>query len=297
MRMIRHTVPFLLAALPMAAAAQDHVHATPQDALEALMSAVASDTPERVVSVVGPDAADLVRDAESEERREDWATVLSAYREGYRFVPSEDGRVTIELGRDDWPFPIDLVRGESGWSFDVSGGREEILARQIGLNELEVIAALQGYVVLQREFRQVDHDGDGVMEFAAHVISEDGTRDGLYWPGGDSPVGDRVARASLDGYDDGGEAVAEPYLGYLFRVLNEQGEAAPGGAMNSLVNGHQLAGHALLAVPAEYGESGINSFLVGENGIVWEADLGPESLDLGLDITAFDPGEGWTVVE
>jgi hypothetical protein len=132
------------------------------------------------------------------------------------------------------------------------------------------------------------------MEFASAVLSTEGRRDGLYWPGEDSPVGDLAARASLDGVV--GTEDAAPFAGYFFRILQAQGEAAPGGAMSYLVGGNMVAGHALLAVPAVYGETGVHSFMVGENGIVVQADLGPDSLDVAFGITAFDPGRGWEIV-
>jgi len=219
------------------------------------------------------------------------------YREGYRFVPQGADAVVIELGADGWPFPVPILRGPDGWRFDAAAAREEILARQIGANELDVIDTLNAYVDIQRDFRLVDHDGDGVMEFASAILSSEGRRDGLYWPGGDSPIGDVPARASLDGVDaDGGETGAEPYAGYFFRILTAQGDAAPGGALSYLVNGHMLAGHALLTVPAIYGETGVHTFMVGENGVVLQADLGPDSIDVAFGITTFDPGGGWEVV-
>ncbi|MEY8838079.1 DUF2950 family protein, partial [Cribrihabitans sp. XS_ASV171] len=206
-----------------------------------------------------------------------------------------DRRVGFELGADDWPMPIDVVRTDAGWSFDVEGGLEEIAARLIGFNELDVIDAMRAYVEIQRDFRSVDQDGDGLLEFAAHIISSAGSRDGLYWPGGESPVGDLVARASLDGFaEEGSDNAAQPYLGYYYRILDAQGSAAPGGGTSYLVNGQMLAGHALLAVPAIYGESGVHSFLVAENGVVLEADLGAESLTIARKMSAYNPDDAWT---
>lgn len=301
MNIIPRLLPAILVAglSPAAGMAADApAYDSPQTALDLLMDALGADAPDQVLEVLGPGSETLVRDIDPEERRADWEQVHAIYLEGYRFVPRGDGRVGFELGEDDWPFPIDVVRTDAGWVFDIDGGREEIEARMVGLNELDVIDAMEAYVDLQREFRQVDHNGDGVLEFAAHIISSDGTRDGLYWPGGDSPVGDLVARASLEGFSaDGTDSTAEPYLGYYFRILDRQGSAAPGGAMDYLVNGHMLAGHALLAVPAVYGESGVHSFLVSEFGEVLEADLGEDSLDLAQEITSYNPDENWSPAE
>ena len=244
-----------------------------------------------------PAAADLVQADDPEAVAETLSDLAGLYLEGYRFVPQGLDAVVIELGEDGWPFPVPILRTGDGWRFDAEAAREEILARQIGANELDVIDILDAYVDIQAEFRLFDHDGDGVMEFASSILSSEGGRDGLYWQGGDSPVGDLAARASLDGVDaDGGETGAEPYAGYFFRILTAQGDAAPGGAMSYLVNGHMVAGHALLAVPAVYGETGVHTFMIAENGIALQADLGPESLDAAFGITSFDPGEGWEIV-
>ena len=181
----------LFATFPLATAAQqDPLYATPQDALEALMGALETGTGEAVVAALGAEAEGLVRDDVAPDRATDWELILAVYREGYRFVPLDEGRVSIELGSDDWPFPIELARAEGGWRFDVASGREEIIGRLIGLNELDVIDVMKAYVGIQQDFRQVDHDGDGVLEFASSIISSADARDGLYWPGGDSPVGD-----------------------------------------------------------------------------------------------------------
>jgi len=294
------TYPLALAALalwPALASAQDAapVYPTPQAALEALFGAITAGNPAGAAAAIGPSAADLVDADDPVATTEALADLSAAYLEGYRFVPAGEGALAIALGADGWPFPVPLLREGEGWRFDAEAARAEILARRIGGNELDVIDILDAYVELQREYRSLDHDGDGVMEFASAVLSSEGRRDGLYWPGEDSPIGDLAARASLDGVA-GTEGSAEPFAGYFFRVLTAQGEAAPGGAMSYLVNGNMVAGHALLAVPAIYGETGVHSFMVGENGVVVQADLGPASLDAAFGITAFDPGRGWEIV-
>jgi hypothetical protein len=208
----------------------------------------------------------------------------------------------LHVGPDDWPFPAAVVLGEDGWAFDAAGAREEVALRRIGLNELDVIELLRAGVAVQSRFRQTDHDGDGVMEFADAILSRPGERDGLYWPDEAgtpvSPIGPLMARASADGYNMGdGDSPPDPYLGYYFRILQAQGPDAPGGAMDYLIGGNMVAGHAFLAYPADYGVTGVMSFMVGENGIVLEADLGPDTLAAGNAITAFNPGEGWAPVD
>ena len=201
-----------------------------------------------------------------------------------------------------WPFPAELVLSEGAWSFDAEGARDEVLMRRIGRNELAVIAIMRRAPDVQAAYRRVDHDGDGVMEFAASILSAPGARDGLYWPDEPgtepSPFDERVARASFTGYSlDGEDLEAEPFEGYFFRILQGQGEAAPGGAYSYMVAGNMVAGHALLAVPAVYGDTGIMSFMVGEEGVVFEADLGEETLSRAAEIETFDPGEEWSAVE
>jgi hypothetical protein len=294
--------PLALAAValwPALASAQDTapVYATPQSALEALFGAVTAGNPAGAAAAIGPSATDLVDADDPVATAEALADLTAAYLEGYRFVPAGEGALTIALGEDGWPFPVPLVRDGDGWRFDAAAAREEILARRIGGNELDVIDVLDAYVDIQLEFRAFDQDGDGIMEFASSVLSTEGRRDGLYWPGEDSPIGDLPARANLDGFaDDDGNEAGQPFAGYFFRILTAQGEAAPGGAMSYLVNGNMIGGHALLAVPAVYGETGVQTFMVGENGIVVQADLGPDSLDVAFGITAFDPGRGWEIV-
>ena len=284
-------------ALPLAAQEPVPVYETPQAALDALVAAISAGDAAAAVTAMDPAATDLVEADDPEAVADTLSDLTERYLEGYRFVPQGPDAVVIELGADGWPFPVPILRGADGWRFDAAAAREEILAREIGANELEVIDTLDAYLEIQRDFRLVDHDGDGVMEYASAILSTEGRRDGLFWPGEDSPVGDVAARASLDGVDaDAGEESAEPYQGYFYRILTAQGDAAPGGAMSYLVNGHMVAGHALLAVPAVYSETGVHTFMVGENGIVLQADLGPDSLDVAFGITAFDPGEGWEVV-
>lgn len=277
---------------------QAPVYETPQVALEAFVAAMEKGDADAAIAAIDPDARDLMKSEDPAATAEAMKDLLALYEAGYRFMPEGHDRVTIVLGEDAWPFPVSLLKGQTGWSFDTVTAREEIRNREIGAAELAAIDILRTYVDIQATYRKTDHDGDGVLEFAAALISSEGKRDGLYWPGGDSPVGDMAARASLDGYSvEGTDVSAEPLEGYYFRVLNEQGPSAPGGAMSYLVNGNMVAGHAALAVPAEYGVSGINSFLVSETGTVYQADLGPETLDVAFGLTAFDPGPGWEAVE
>ncbi|MDT1064292.1 DUF2950 family protein [Paracoccus sp. CPCC 101403] len=288
----------VLAFLPFAAHAAPEVFATGQDALDAMIAATKGQDRDGLLKVFGPEAEDLIFSGDPDEDKQNREQVLTMYQQGFRLTPQEDGSLQIELGEDDWPFPIPLVKGADGWSFDIAAGRDEVTSRTVGLNEIEVLTLMDAYGDLQAKFRLTDQDGDGVMEFAKSVISTSEERSGLYWPGGDSPLGEAAARASLDGYSDGdADQEAEPFDGYFFRVLDQQGEHAPGGAMNYVINGNMVGGHALLAVPAEYGVTGVHSFMVSENGIILQADLGPDSLTKGFDIVSYDPDDAWTPAE
>lgn len=289
----------VLAAGP--SAAMDATYDTPQAALDALAAALGSGNAVSVASALGPGAEDLAGALDEEIDVEQLAILYAAWREGYRFVPQDDDSLVIELGRDGWPFPVPLSQGDAGWQFDVAAGVEEITAREIGRNELDVLDLMAGYGVLQTAYRLVDYDEDGVMEFASSIISPAGARTGLYWVGQDSLVGDRAARASLDGFLVSGAAEPEhePYFGYYYRVLTGQSASAPGGDLSYFVGDNMVAGHALLAVPAEYGVSGVHTFMVNEAGTVWEADLGETTLDIAFDMTQLDPDpeQGWEVLE
>ncbi len=265
----------------------------PQSALDSFVTALRADDHVKLLEIFGPESEDLIGSGDPVEDRARRKEVLDMYAEGYRFKP-EDESVVLLLGEDGWPFPIPIARAGEGWQFDLEAGIEEISAREIGYNEIEVIELLEAYVDLQAAFRLVDHNGNGVMEYAQTIISDPGARDGLFWPDEDSFVGMALARAAASGWSDGEEDYdPEPFLGYYYAILHEQGPNAPGGAYSYFVGDHFVAGHALLAVPADYGETGIHSFMVGENGIIYEADLGPDTLEIASDISAYDPGDDW----
>jgi hypothetical protein len=204
------------------------------------------------------------------------------------------------IGDKAWPLPIPIVRTGDRWRFATEEGREEIVNRRIGGNERNAIYVLRAYVDAQREYASADRDGDGVLQYARKLGSTPGKRDGLYWPadiakGEDpSPFGPLVAEA---GAYMKGRAAGEPYRGYYFRILSGQGKSAPGGAYGYVINGRMLAGFAMVAYPAEYGETGVMSFIVNQNGKVYEKDLGRETVKLGSTMTSFDPGKGWNLVK
>jgi hypothetical protein len=284
-----------------AAMAEPTSFASPEDAVSALVIALEAGDRPGILAIFGEENLDVVSTGDPAEDREIWGDFLDGAQEQARIDMVSPDLATLFVGRDLWPFPAPLVRSAAGWAFDAEAAREEVLMRRIGRHELAVIEVLRRANGIQSIYRRFDHDGDGVMEFASGILSSPGARDGLYWPasaGGLSPFDDRIARANLGGFAiDGQDVEPDPWEGYYFTILQAQGPAAPGGAYSYLVNGNMIAGYAVLAVPAIYGDTGIMSFMVGENGIVYEADLGEETLTRALGITAFDPGEEWEPVE
>lgn len=276
--------------------------ATPEEAVAGVISALEARDRDGLVAVFGPENDDVILSGDPERDRSDWRSLLSAYQAMNRVAVQGDA-ARLYIGTDQWPMPIPIVKGGDGkWRWDSEAGREEMLNERIGRNELDVIDLMKGYVAVQERFRRVDHDGDGVKEFAGSILSEADKRDGLYWPSApgvpESPLGDFVARAAAAGYAIGGEDKGpEPYLGYYYKLLARQGDSAPGGAMDYSVNGHMLTGHAMLAFPADYGNSGIMSFMVSEAGTVYEKDLGENTIEAASEIGSFDPGDGWRPVE
>ena len=275
---------------------------SPEAAVAAVVAALEAGDREAVLEVFGPENEDILSTGDPEEDRELWGGFLRNVQAVSRIELESADRATLYAGREQWPFPAALVRSDGAWSFDAEGAREEVLMRRIGQNELAVIDVMRQAGAVQAAYRRTDHDGDGVMEFAAAILSSPGARDGLFWPeepGAEpSPFDETIARASFTGYSlDGADQEPEPFEGYYFRILQGQGDAAPGGAYSYMVGGNMVAGHALVAYPASYGDTGIMSFMVGEGGVVYEADLGEETLARALEIEVFDPGEQWFRVE
>jgi Protein of unknown function (DUF2950) len=275
--------------------------ATVDEAVDALISAVREDGTDGLVAVLGSegeelaDSGDPVADA---ERRQHF---VAAYEELHRIEKDDDDSSTLIVGKEEYPFPIPLVREEAGWRWDTDAGFEEIIARRIGENELSVIEVMDAVVDAQLEYAQGDRDGAG-PQYARKILSSDGKRDGLYWPasseGGQSPLGPLIAKARSEGYSKPDDAeTPAPYHGYLYRILLSQGPNAAGGAREYVINGRMIGGFGLIATPAEYGNSGIMTFIVNQNGQVFQKDLGPETAREAEKIDSFDPDETWEKVE
>lgn len=281
------------------ALAQQPAFAEPEAALEAFRAALAAPDGDALLELFGNEHEDELIGADPASARQTVAAVRNAAAEALTLAPGDEpGTFDVLVGRAGWPMPIPLVQTAEGWIFDTEAGLEEIIDRRIGENELAAIEAARAYVEAQRLYGSVDRNGDGVPEFAQRLISTPGEHDGLFWPtaAGEEPSPLAPLASSeadyLEYYESG-----EPYYGYRFKVLTGQSENALGGAYEYLINGRMLAGFGLLAWPADYGNSGIMSFIVNQFGDVYEADLGEETAAVAEAITAFDPAAEWTVVE
>ena len=283
------------------ALAEQASYATPEEAAQALINAAADSDMEALRTVLGPQADELssgdpVADAADREAFIE-AAVTAA---GIEQEEGIDNIAILVIGEDDWPFAIPLVKENNAWRFDMDAGLEELYARRIGRNELHAIAVLQEIVDAQREYRSADRDGDGVMEYALRLGSSEGKQDGLYWPATDdqeeSPLGPLIAEAVAEGYEKSKDGNPVPYHGYYYRMLGEQGTHASGGAMQFAQDGNAVSGFAVMAYPAEYGNSGIMSFMVNQDGIIFDKDLGDETASVAESLSSFDPDASWEPV-
>jgi hypothetical protein len=216
--------------------------------------------------------------------------------------PSENVAV-LHVGKENWPFPIPLVKSSDGWFFDTVAGRDELLNRRIGEDELNAIAVCRAYVAAQQEYSKKDRTGEGVVQYAQHFMSRPGKKDGLYWEASAgeevSPMGPLVAEARMEGYpaSQPTNGKPRPYQGYFFHTLTGQGEAAPGGRMSYLVDGKMTKGFAMIASPSKYGASGIMTFIVAQDGKVYEKNLGEKTRDLVTAMTEYNPDKSWAEVK
>jgi len=296
---LRRMMLALLMLIPLSAfAAPQETFVTPEEAVTALKEALKDDGNEQILKLFGEEYKDLFIQPDQAARRANRAKVLAAMQTLSVLHELAPGRQELVIGDKAWPFPVPLVRVEQRWHFATAEGAEELLNRYIGANENSAIEVLRAYVSAQREYAARDRNGDGVLEFAQKLASTPGQFDGLYWPADvakgeeQSPFGPLIAASSayLEGHTQN-----DPYRGYHFRILTRQGEGAAGGAYDYMINGHMLAGFAMVAYPAEYGVSGVMTFIVNQNGTLFEKDLGEDSSTLGVKMGTFDPA-GWRVV-
>jgi hypothetical protein len=286
-----------------AADPHEEVFQMPGDAVDALITANRNDDPAGIVKVLGPKAKKLVYSGDKIADQHMRARFLTAYDQAHELVQQNPDRDVLQVGEDEWPMPIPLDMVKTGWQWNTAAGYDEIINRRIGKNELNAIGVARAYVEAQDEYGDMHSFDHGKHAYAQKLLSDKGQRDGLYWPVKDgepeSPLGPLVAHARAEGYvAKDGQTQYEPYRGYFFKVLTEQGPHARGGAKNyANKTGAMTRGFALIAYPAKYGDSGIMTFIVNQHGIVHEKNLGPDTTTIASDITAYDPDGSWKMVE
>jgi len=288
---IRHLVSLGAAALIFASASLAHAQAkfpTPDAAAEAFVDALARHDGDALKNIVGADYRKFIPTKDVDP--EDITDFLEAWANAHAIVPAGSDKAFLGVGKKGWTMPIPIVKTSAGWHFDTRGTPEEMRIRRIGRNELAVIQVMLAYTDAQDEYQRVDRDGDGVRQYARRALSTPGKRDGLYWatwPGErESPLGAEFADAKP----------GQPYHGYQFRILTAQGKDAPGGAKNYIKDGRMTEGYALVAWPTSWNDSGVMTFIVSRDGVVYQKDLGPDTSAAARAITAFNPDAGWTRV-
>jgi hypothetical protein len=289
---------FFFATASGALAQQDYK--TPQDAVDALVAAARSGDEKALLFVLGPDGDDITSSGDKVADAATRKRFVEFYDAKHEIAMKGEHKAILIVGGNDYPFPIPLERVKSGlWSFDTVEGRDEILYRRIGRNELDAIQTCLAYVDAQNDYAEKDRTGAGIGVYAQRFISQPGKKDGLYWPAAQSeeqsPLGELFADASREGYRTA--QGRSPYHGYYYKILTKQGPAAPGGAADYVVDSKMIGGFALVAYPAEYRNSGVMSFIVNYEGMVFQKDLGPNTADIAEAVTAFNPDSTWRKVE
>lgn len=290
----------LLIALPIAgSAAEQKTFASPDEAVDALLAGLKADDDAALIAIFGDKHKDLVVTPDKAANSANRAKAAAAIQTYRLLEDAGNDRRILLIGDQAWPLPIPLVKAGDRWRFATELGEDEMINRRIGANERNAIVVLNAYLDAQKLYASQDRNGDGVLEYAQRLGSTAGKHDGLYWPADaakgeePSPFGPLVAESAayLKGHKAG-----DAYRGYHFRILTRQGKAAPGGAYSYIINGRMIAGFAMVAYPAQYGDSGVMTFIVSHNGKVFEKNLGKSSAEIGAKMTAFDPGPGWKEV-
>jgi len=273
--------------------------ATAEEAVKTVIKAAKANNRTELLAILGADAEDLLSSGDKVADRRARQLILVALNEKWSLASQGPNTKTLVIGNEEWPYPIPLVKDKTGWRFDTAAGREEILYRRIGRNELSTIKTCLTYVKAQKEYAQKGHDGKAAGLFAQKLGSEPGKQDGLFWKSGPGeelrPLGEFAAQASSEGYSRS-DSGPTPFHGYVFRLLKAQGPAAPGGAKNYVSNGEMKGGFALVAYPAEYRDSGVMTFIVNQDGIVYEKDLGEKTVQMASQTTEYNPDSSWRKV-
>lgn len=286
----------------LAAQRSGETFASPEQAVQALAAAWHGGRAADLLEIFGPAGQSLVRSGDPVAERNARRRFAALYDRRHRIERGGGGEAVLVIGDENWPYPIPIVQQGSGWRFDVEAGAMQILDRRIGRNELNAIAVARAYVEAQRDYAAKDPLHSGLREYAQQLASSHGRHDGLYWPaaaGEESPLGPLVATAEAKGYPAPPPAAGGrvPFEGYYFRILTAQGGQASGGAKSYLARGHMTGGFALIAFPATWGDSGVMTFVVNQNGIVFEKNLGPDTAGVARRITAYNPDRSWKIAQ
>jgi len=290
--------------IPVAGAPSQRLFSSPEDALKTLTEAVKAKDKTVLDQIFGPSGKDL-RSGDEVQDAAEFKDLAKHLAEKTDLVKENDSKVILHIGNENWPFPIPIVKYNEQWFFDTEAGKEEILNRRIGEDELTAILVCRTYVRAQREYVLKDWDGDGIFAYAQKLRSDPGKRNGLFWraaPGEEvSPLGELVARAWHEGYKKKKAAFREaeplPFHGYYFKILTRQGKNVPGGKYNYIINGNMVGGFALVAFPSNWGKSGVMAFIVNQQGRVYQKNLGPETAKIAEEIKSYNPDRTWTPVK
>jgi Protein of unknown function (DUF2950) len=279
-------------------------YASPEEAVKALMDAVKSGNQAELLAVLGPESEELISSGDEVADKAARENFVSGYEEKNELEKEGPDKVVLSVGQDNWPLPIPIVKKDGRWVFDTQAGKEELLNRRIGRNELNTIDVMHAFVDAEREYVSKDRNGDGATEFAQKIISTSGEQDGLYWEpkegGEESPFGPLIAEAAKGGYKytekKTHDVQPSPYHGYFFKILKGQGPNAQGGQYDYVVNGKMILGYGLVAYPASYGSSGIMTFIINQDDVVYQKDLGEDTAKVAESISTYDPDKTWTKV-
>jgi hypothetical protein len=278
------------------------LYKSPEGAVNALVAALSANDEKKLLCIFGPEAKTIISSGDEVADRAGRERFLEAYQEKSLIVKVSDKRAVLETGSDARPFPIPIVREAGGdWRFDTRQGKEELLKRRVGNNELSAIRVCLAYVDAQREYASKDRNGDGVPEYAQKFLSEPGKKDGLYWEAIEgeeqSPWGPLIAEAQKEGYKKESGNEPSPYHGYFHQILKAQGRSVPRGVYNYVIDGRMTGGFAMVVYPVQYGSSGIKTFIVSHDGVIYEKDLGKKTASIAQAMTMFNPDKSWRKLE
>jgi len=292
-------------AMPLAVLAQEEQEFTsPNDAVNALVMAAQNQDTNAIHLIFGPVGHEMIS-PDFVQATEEFQLFVQHLKEKTQLINNSDSNATLQIGADGWPFPIPLVKQGALWHFDTAAGKDEILARRIGMDEIGAINVCHAYVDAQREYASEDRMGDSVLAYAQFLRSTPGTHDGLFWPAKQpgeelSPLGPLIAQARVDGYHRTAKMLNDeqaPYHGYYFKILTRQGKHAPGGKYDYIINGRMIAGFALVAWPAEWGNTGVMTFTVNQQGKIYQKNLGSKTVKIAKAMTTYDPDDTWTLTQ